>query len=57
LHKDWHGHEDFIGVYEIIFSHSFAKALFGIGWAYSLSHMVTWKEPLKFIEKFMEDAP
>ncbi len=49
----------------IIFSHEFAKAFFGernlylcrtflnSGWEYHLSKMVLEKEPLKYLEKFL----
>ena len=37
----------------LIFSHSFAKAFFGVEWENSLMSMVRREEPLKYIEKFL----
>ena len=38
---------------EIIFSHSFAKAFWGVPWKYNIQQMVLEKEPLKYIERFL----
>ena len=40
--------------YQIIFSHSFAKAFFGGEWDNNLMSMVTKEQPLKYIEKFID---
>ena len=61
----------FMGLNDIIFSHDFAKAFFGDKWThfpekylnkilipywqYCLSEMVLEKEPLKYLEKFLND--
>lgn len=47
--------------YMIIFSHEFAKALFGdkflphAQYQHHLKEMVLWIEPLKYIEKYLEE--
>lgn len=43
-----------IGVFEIIYSHDFALALFGDWMDYHLQHMVVSKNPLDYIFKFLE---
>ena len=61
--KDWDKYT--LNIFQIIFSHGFAKAFWGEGlvenanlimqyqWQYHLQQMVISEEPLKYIEKFL----
>lgn len=41
------------GYFNIIFSHSFAAAFFGLEWRHHLRTMVVYREPLEYLERFL----
>jgi hypothetical protein len=42
------------GLYDIIFTHAFAKALWGGQWLKHLKRMVGYRIPLYYLQKFIE---
>jgi hypothetical protein len=42
--------------FKVIYSHAFAKAFFTNNWPYHLQQMVIDEEPIKYLERFLNDT-